>query len=178
MCGFGIAVTALSTVVGLVGQYVQYQQQAAAQSAQAEYNAQIAAREAAAHQQLAQNEIAKGAAERSRLIRSGARHLGEMRSQMAASGFELDSGSPLSLLGESAEDIQYDANVVSRNAAMAAWEHQVGATRAVNDQNWANYQKRQATGGRTAQWLGLGGTLLGGIGTGLKQYSDLTQTRY
>lgn len=177
MCDVGIVITALSTIVGMAGQYAQYQQQSAAAQAQADYNAQIAAQEAATQQQLAQNEIAKGSAERNRLIRSGARHMGEMRSQLAASGFELDSGSALSLLGENAEEIQYDANIVSQNAAMSAWEHQVGATRAVNDQNWANYQKQQAQGSRTAQWLGMGGSLLGGIGTGLKQYSQLGQTK-
>lgn len=177
MCSIGIAVTALSTVAGMAGQYMQYQQQSAAQSAQAEYNAQIAAQEAATQQQLAQNEIAKGSAERNRLIRSGARHMGEMRSQLASNNIEMDSGSALSLLGESAEEIQYDANIVSQNAAMSAWEHQVGATRAVNDQNWANYQKQQAKGSRTAQWLGMGGTLLGGLGAGLNQYSQLGQTR-
>ncbi len=177
MCSFGIAITALSTVFGAVGQYTQYKSQVSAQEASAKYNAQIAAQEAATQQQLAQNEIAKGAADRERLLRSGARHMGEMRSQLGASGFTMDSGSSLSLLGESAEEIQYDANVVSQNAAMAAWQHQVGATRAVNDQNWANFQKQQAKGSRTAQWLGLGGTILGGLGTGLKQYNDLKKTK-
>lgn len=177
MCSVAIAVTALSTVVSMVGQYTQTRQQTAAQEAQAKYNAQIAAQEAATQQQLAQNEIAKGSAERNRLIRSGVRKMGETRSQLGASGFEMDSGSPLSLLAESAEEIQYDANIVSQNAAMSAWEHQVGATRAVNDQNWANYQKSQAGGSRTAQWLGLGGSLLGGIGSGLNQYNQLGQTK-
>lgn len=172
MCDPTLAITAVSTLVGAAGQYAQYKSESAAQQSAAEYNAAIAAQEAATQQQLAQNELAKGEAERTRLLRSGARHQGELRSLMGASGFEMDSGSALSLLGESAEEIQYDANIVGQNAAMAAWSHQVGATRAINDRNWANYQKQQAKSGKGAMWVGIGGTLLGGLGKGLTQYNQ------
>jgi hypothetical protein len=174
MCAWvGIVISALGTLASMAGQYQQQKSQEKAQRAQAEYNAQIAANEAATQQQLAQNEIAKGAAERNRHIRAGMRQMGEMRSQLGASGFEMDSGSNLSLLGESAEEIQYDANIISQNAAMDAWKHQVGATSAVNEQNWANYQKSQIGSNRTGMLLGMGGTLLSGIGSGLTQYNQI-----
>ena len=158
-----------STVFSMASQYVSYRQESKAQQAAANYNAQIAANEKEVQQKLAQNELARGAAERERVIRAGARHQGEMRSMLGASGFEMDSGSGLSLLGESAEEIQYDANIVSQNAAMAAWQHEAGAVKAGNEQNWQLYQGQQSKGSRTAQWLGMGGSLLGGIGKGISQ---------
>lgn len=173
MCAISVAVTAISTVVGMVGQYMQYKNESKAQQAQADYNAQIAANDAATKQQLAQNEIAKGSAERDRLLRDGARHQGKMRSQLAAGGFEMDSGSSLSLLGESATEIQHDAEIMSHNAAMAAWGHQVGVTQAQNDQAWSKYQGQQAKSGKGAMMIGMGGSLLGGIGKGLNQWNEL-----
>ncbi|UQZ90836.1 hypothetical protein C4J81_17125 [Deltaproteobacteria bacterium Smac51] len=160
--------------------YGQYQQQKVSEAAakqSAEYNAQVAAADQASQTQLAQNEIAKGAAERNRHMRGGARQMGEMRSQLAASGFEMDSGSGLSLLGESAEEIQYDANIIDQNTNMSAWQYQVGAANAANNQSWANYQKSQAGSGRTSTLIGMGGTLLGGLGQGLGQYNAWQSTK-
>ncbi len=98
--------------------------------------------------------------------------MGELRSQLGASGFEMDSGSSLSLLGESAEEIQYDANIVSQNAAMAAWGHQVGATRAANDVSWQNFQKKQAGSGKGALFTSIGGSLLGSLGDGITKFNQ------
>jgi hypothetical protein len=142
----------------------------------AEYNAQVAANEMATKRQLAQAEIAKGAAEKDRLVRSGLRNMGAMRSNMAASGFTLDSGTPLSLLGESAQELQYDANVMDQNTAMAVWQHQAGIVGAQNQANFSQYQASQASAGKTGSLLSAGGTLLSGIGYGLGKYAEYQQT--
>ena len=172
MCSIAIALTAASTVAGMASSYYQYQQQTSAAQAAAEYNSQIAADQARTSQALAQNEYAKGEAERERLLRQGAQHQGEMKSQLAASGFEMDSGSGLSLLADSAQNIQYDAQIVSQNAAMNAWQHQADANKALNEQNWQNFQYRNSKGSRADQLFGMGGSLLGGIATGMHMHNQ------
>lgn len=54
---------------------------------------QVAENEAAAQEQLARNEMSKGIADRERQQRAAARQMGEMRANMGASGFEMDTGS-------------------------------------------------------------------------------------
>lgn len=171
-----LIITAISTAVSMYAQHQQTKAQESSAKAAAQYNADAAAQEAETQRQLAQNEIAKGAAERNRVIRSGLRHMGEMRSGLAASGFEMDSGSALSVLGESAEEIQYDADITTQNAHMAAWQHQVGIAGAENAGAWANYQKDQAKNSGAASALAMGGTLLGGIAQGMGQYNDWQKT--
>ena len=177
LTALSIGATVLSTGVGMVSQYMAGQQQAKSAKAAAEYNAQVAANEAATQKQLAQNEIAKGIADRERQQRQAARAMGEMRANMAASGFELDSGSNLSLLTESAQEHQYDSQVIMNNAAQAAWQHMVGVTAAENQGSFANWQKANAGSGKTAAMIGMGGTLLGGIGAGLGQYGQWQQVK-
>ena len=167
-----LVMSALSTGVGM---YAQSEQQRAAQKAandQAEYNSAVAAEQQATQEQLAQNEVAKGISDRDRFLRNASRQQGETASMMGASGFAMDSGSALSLLGESAEEAQYDADIISQNANMAAWGHQVGATSAINDQSMFAYQKANSGSGKTASMIGMGSTLLGGIANGMYMYSS------
>ena len=173
----GLATTALSTGVGMYGQYQQQQQAAAAAEASAEYNAQVAANEAATQQQLAQNEISKGIAERERQQRAAARAMGEMRANMGASGFELDSGSNLSLLAESAQEHQYDSETIMSNANQAAWQHMVGVSQAENQKSYSQWQGSQAHAGDGAAAIGMAGTLLGGIGSGLGMYGSYLKNK-
>lgn len=173
----GMALTAVSTGISMAAQNQQAQQQASAQKAAAEYNAQVAANEAATQQELARNEIAKGIDDRERQQRQAARAMGEMRANMGASGFEMDSGSSASLLAESAQEHQYDSQVIMSNANQAAWQHLVSAGSAQNQQNWANWEGSNANSGRGAANLAMAGTLLGGIGTGIGQYNAYAQNK-
>lgn len=177
MTGVGIGISAITTGLNMAAQYQQAQQQARAQKAAAEYNAQVAANEAATQQELARNEIAKGIADRERQQRQAARAMGEMRANMGASGFEMDSGSSVSLLAESAQEHQYDSQVIMSNANQAAWQHLVAAGSANNQQNWANWEGSNADSGRGAANLAMAGTLLGGIGTGIGQYNAYAQNK-
>jgi hypothetical protein len=154
--------------------YAQNQQQKIARQsaeASAEYNAQVAANEQATQEQLARNELSKGAADRERQQRAAARAMGEMRANMGAGGFELDSGSNLSLLAESAAEHQHDSNIIEQNASMAAWQHQAGRASAMNDQAFARYQYANAGSNSGATNLAMAGTLLGGIAKGIGQYN-------
>lgn len=167
-----ITTTALSTAVGMYAQSQAQRAQEKSARAAAEYNAQVAENEAATQQQLARNEIAKGVADRERQQRQAARAMGEMRAGMGASGFEMDTGSNLSLLAESAAEHQYDSAVIASNAEQAAWQHQVAALNATNQGSLADWQYANAGSGRAAAGLGMAGTLLGGIGQGIGQYND------
>ena len=172
-----ITVSTVATV-GSVGldiwsQYEQMRNQERSTQAMASYNSQVAANDAAMQQRLAQNEIAKGVADRERQQRQAARAMGDMRAEMAASGFEIDSGSNLSLLAESAGEHQYDSAVITSNADQAAWQHQVAATNALNQKSLYDWQYANAKSGRLGTYLGMGGSLLGGIGKGIGAYASM-----
>ena len=171
-----IGLMAVSTALTVAGQMQAQKTQEKSAKAAAKYNAQVAENEAATQRQLAMNEIAKGAAERSQQQRKAARAMGEMRAGMGASGFEMDTGSMVSLLEESAAEHQYDSSVISSNAQQAAWQHMVGVTAADNNKSFANWQESNADSGRTGSYLGMGGTILGGISSGIGAYNSLSQT--
>lgn len=175
--GASIAATALSTAVGMYAQNQAQKSQERSAKAAAQHNAQVAANEAAMQQQLARNEIAKGEADRTRQQRQAARAMGEMRANMGASGFEMDTGSNLSILAESAAEHQYDSAVITSNAEQAAWQHQVAALNATNQGNLADWQYDNASSGRKAAGIGMAGTLLGGIGQGIGQYNDWSKAQ-
>lgn len=167
---------AASMAMNMMGQIQQQKAQQKSAQAAAEYNSQVAANEAATQRQLAQNEIQKGAVDRERQQRHAARALGEMRANMGASGLEIDSGSNLSLLEESATEHQHDSNIIVKNAEQAAWQHMVAATGADNNAAFARYQGANAGGGKAGMLMGLGGTLLGGIGSAVGGYNSLQKT--
>jgi len=167
-----IAVTAISTAASMYAGYQQQQSAEKSAKSAAEYNAQMAENEAATQQALAKNEISKGIADRERQQRQAARAMGDMRANMGASGFEMDSGSNLSLLEESAAEHQYDSAVIMSNAEQSAWQHQVAGLNATNQKSLYDWQKANASSGRGAAYLGMAGTLLGGIGKGIGQYND------
>jgi hypothetical protein len=171
-----LAITAVSAAVSMYAQHQGQKAQEKSARAAAEYNAQVAENEAAAQQQLARNEMSKGIADRERQQRQAARAMGQMRADIGASGFEMDSGSMVSLLAEEAREHQYDSQVIMNNAAQAAWGHQVGETSALNQKGFADYQYANADAGKAATGLAMAGTLLGGIGKGIGQYNAWAKT--
>ena len=167
----GLAATLASTVMSVMAQRQQANAQAAAAQQAANYNAQVAANEAETQRNLAMAEMQKGADERNRVIRAGLAKQGEIASGMGASGFVLDQGTNLSLLGQSAEEIQHDVSITNQNTAMNAWNHLAGAQRARNEGALAQFQGRAKSAQTLAgSKLGLAGTVLGGLGQGLTGY--------
>jgi hypothetical protein len=150
------------------------QQEKAAKEAAA-YNAQIAENQQAVQEGLARSEMQKGINDKERQQRKAAQAMSDMRAQMGASGFEIDSGTNLSLLAESAQEHQYDSQVILNNAQQAAWAHQVGATSAENNKNFALYQGEQAGNNGLSTGLNMAGTLLGGIASGIGNVSALNK---
>ena len=168
-----MAVTVAAAAMSAAGQIQQQKAQEKTAKNTAAYNAQVAENEAATQQSLAQNEIQKGIADRERQQRAAARAMGEMRAGMGASGFTMDDGTSASLLEESAMEHQYDSNIINQNANQAAWQHLVGRTNSLNNKAMADYQGANASSGRAGAYLGAGGTLLGGIASGVNSYSSL-----
>ena len=170
MCSIGALGLATSLAGSLTGGLAQYQQaraQAEAARGAAEYQARAAAGEAERMHGLARAEIEKGAGERSRVIRAGLARQGELAGGLGASGFALDQGSPLSLLGQSAEEIQHEASLAGQNAALRAWKHQAGATGSANEGAFARFQAQMRAAQAGNNRLGLAGTILGNLGRGL-----------
>lgn len=175
MSGWGtaaaITATLASTAMTVYSQQQQAQQQAAATEASAKYNAQVAENEASTQRALAQNEISKGIADRERQQRQAAREMGEMRANMGASGFEIDSGSNLNLLAESAQEHQYDSQVITSNANQSAWQHLAAANSAENQASFYNWQGSNAYGSLSGTGMSSAGTIVGGIGKSVGQYN-------
>jgi hypothetical protein len=166
--------TAASTAIGFYAQKMAADQQAKAQKQSAQYQADMAAQQQAVEEGLAKNEIAKGIADRERQQRDAARKMADMRAAMGMSGFEMDTGTNVSLLSESASEHQYDSQTIMSNAAQAAYSHQVGAWSAGQNQSLALYQKDQAGNDGGALGVGLAGSLLGGMATGIGAYNKLS----
>ena len=164
-----IAVTAISTAMAMAAQEQQRRMQQNAMNAQAKSQAQALENEKAVKHEQAQNELAKGEVERTRQQREAMRRQGEAVAGMGASGLTLDSGSNLSMLGESMEEAQHDSNIITGNANQAAWRQQVDINGLGNQQAMLSSQTKNASTG--PDWLGLGGTLLGGISGGMKQWN-------
>ncbi len=173
-----LAITAISTVASMVAQQQQAKQQNRAAQAQAEYQQAQLDNEKALQEQQAQDAIARGSEEKNQQQRNAARIMGEQRSMLAASGVEMDSGSALGMLTESAIEAQHDSAIIGQNAAREAWGHQVGANNAENQKSLvaATAENTIAANKSAAAW-GMGTTLLGGLGTGMDQYSKWKKTQ-
>ena len=164
MCSISALGLAASLAGSVMGGAAQDQQAAAGA---AEYQARAAAGEAESRRNLARAEIEKGAEERGRIIRAGLARQGELAAGLGASGFALDQGSHLSLLGQSAEETQHEASLAGQDAALRAWKHQAGAAGSENEGAFARFQAQVRAAQAEKNRLGLAGTILGNLGRGL-----------
>ena len=124
-----LALTAVSTAKAMAAPAQQQRQQQNAMNAQAKYQAETLEQEKALKHELAQGELAKGEAERTRQQREAMRRHGEAVAGMGASGLTLDSGTNLSLLGESlkAEGIDYVTTQSLPSSSVVTVNMQLGA---------------------------------------------------
>lgn len=167
-------VSIAASAMSAMGQYQQARTASKTAQATAEYNAKLAAQEAETARQQSIMEQQKGAVELSNQRRKAQIAMGKMRASMGASGFEMDSGSNLSMLAESAAEHQQDSSVIESNARQAAWANEVAAVRADNSTGYYDWQSATADSGMTGTYLGMGGTLLGGVAKGVGMYSSLS----
>lgn len=143
MCDFATALTIAGTVAGAFGTF----QQSQAASATANYNAQIAERNA----QIAE---AEGAENARRTREAGRRVLGQQQAGFGVSGAVVGEGTPLDVLGSTAADVEldaltarYGANIEAQNARLLAAQ-----------------QRSRASSARSSGFIGAGTSLLMGAG--------------
>jgi hypothetical protein len=149
MCTIAAAIGA----VGAVGSLMQ------GQAAKSAANAQAAANETNARlaDEQARDAVRRGAYDELKFRRQMSILQGEQRSALAASGVEVDTGSPLALQEASRKEGDQDAAVIRFNAEREAWGHSV---QAVNYRNAASAARASGHNAMTAGVIGAGTGLL------------------
>lgn len=168
-----ITLALLSTATSMYAQNEQSRQQQAAATAQLEGQMRQAEYDKAVRQEAANLENAKGIAERDRAMRAARMRLAEQTSMLAAGGFELDSGSNLSLLADGAEEAQYDADLMTHEINARNWQNQVGVTSGDNQLSLLATEKKNANSGPDR--IGLGSTLANGLLSGAQTTWNIYQ---
>ena len=169
MCNPAIAMVAIAAV-GTMAQMQAQRQAAAAQAAEANYQAQVAENNRITAEQLATDAEQRGEIAVRRHRQQVEQVKGRQVAALTASGFDVTSGSPLDILGDTAALGAQDELTIRDNAAREAWQHRVQAS---NLQAQANLLRFQADSTSS----GAAGTLLTGVG-GIadKWWSYRTQT--
>lgn len=140
---FGPAMLA-ATAVKTVGNIMQGE----AQAGSAKFNARVAQQNAVIAQQ-------QGAAAEAAQQRDAARQIGTMIANYGSSGVQLDSGSPLDVLADSARMAELDRLTIQYNTRLKAAGYQVEA----------QLQQNQATSARTSALFNAAGSAMGGYST-------------
>ncbi len=133
-----------------------------AASAAASYNAKLAENEAKHALIRANDAEARGRTEEDKLRRQAAGFQGEQITTFAANGVTLDSGSPLQILADTAEELELDARTIRHNASMEAWNFKNQSYNALAQANLSKWEGKQA---RTNSYISAGTSLLSGLGS-------------
>lgn len=152
-----------------------YQGIAAGKTAQAQAEAQASAMEQNARTAQAQGHdaIERGGLEELRLRRQLAQYRGNQRTQAAASGIDIDSGSALDARNATISEGEHDAAAIRYNAARERWGY---------EQQAANLNAQAANtraAGRYAKDSALIGSVLGfglDIGEGIYGYTQQAES--
>jgi len=120
MCDFITPALMIATTVAAV----------ASQAAQAASLASSARAQAQAEEAAAADAQARGAAEAGKIRTAASFAIGEAKTQVAASGIDAQSGSPLDAMESIRAGSELDVGMVKSNAARAAWGHTYQASQA------------------------------------------------
>lgn len=171
MCTLISALTAVSAGASLYKGYAEGQYA----MAQADAQADALERNADISRQQGHDAIQRGGMEELRLRRQLANLRANQRTQAAASGIDINSGSALDVQNASISEGEFDAEAVRFNAARAKWGYD---TQANNMDAQANNARAIGRSARTNALIGGVANALGTIGTGLysskQNYSPLT----
>jgi hypothetical protein len=164
-----LAATAASGVMAAGGAIRQGQ----AQKAQAKYQAAVERNNAMISGWQAQDAIGRGRIEEQRQRLQTARIRGAQRAGMASSGVEIDSGSPLDVLQDTAMLGELDALTIRSNAEREAYGYRAQQGNLMAQSGLTRMAGRNA---QTAGYISAGSSLLSTAGTGVDRYS--TYKRY
>lgn len=161
----GLALTAVSTAAGVMGQIGQQNAQAQAASAnaaQARYQSQVAAQNQALMERQAADATQRGQVAEENRRRLTAQQIGQQTAGLAAQGVDLE-GSPIDILGDTAAAGELDALTLRSNAAREAYGYRIQGQGYGNQAILENTQAANST--YTPNYLGAGASLLSGAST-------------
>lgn len=166
MCDFGLvlstALTAASTMVGVQGA----KQEAESAAAASEYNAKVQDMNVRLQERRARDALERGSLEEQQKRNENSQIMGRQKAAMAANGVDLNFGSPLDTLVDTATLGEIDALTIRRNAANEAYDYDVAAANGRAD---ASLSRANAKNSKTAGNLKAFSTMLTGAG---KAYGD------
>lgn len=158
MCDVGTAALVVGLMGTAVGGYSTYQQ-GQAQKAQAEYQADVAQVNADISNMQARESIRQGEIEEKQFRQQVIQMQGQQVAGYGSSGVQLESGSPLAVLTDSAGQAEMDAQIIRSNAKKEAWGHRVGAQNSMAQAGLSSMQARNAS---TTGVLSAGASLMSG----------------
>lgn len=151
-----IASLAMTAAAGGVSAYGAVQQGKAAEG-QADYQAAVGRNNAIIAERQARDAEERGAAEETAQRRQTAALMGKQKAGMAANGLDLSSGSPLDILGDTAQFGELDALTVRSNAAREAYGYRNQGAQFTSD---AAAQKIAGKNAKSASYISAGSTIL------------------
>jgi hypothetical protein len=163
-----IAISAVGAGVSIMGQM----SQAKAASNAAKYNAAVATQNAEVQTRNAQMVMQAGQAQVAQQGMKNAAKMGGIIANQAASGLDVNTGSPLDVRSSAAELGQLDALTVRSNAVKEAYGHEVAA---VNSTAQAGLDTMQSKAASQAGTIGAVGTFLGAAGSAASSWAKWQQ---
>jgi hypothetical protein len=157
MCDLGIALAIGSTLIGAAGQV----QEAKASSQAAKYNAQVANMNADLANTQAKQAIESGAREEQMKRLQTSQLIGKQKAAMAANGVDLNFGSPLDTIVDTAKMGELDAQTIRTNSYREAYDYRV---KGANYTAEGKIDEAKARNAESAGFMGAIGTILGGGG--------------
>jgi hypothetical protein len=172
MAAASIAATAGSAVMGAVSS----SQQSAAQAAQARQQADAARYQAAVaeNQRLVLQWQAQDAEKRGKIAEDQRRtktrlQIGAQRAALASMGGDINSGSAVDIVGDTASVGEFDALTIRSNYQRDAWDKKVQAANAGSDAAMADFAaagyRSRAESYESNSWVGVGANLIAGAST-------------
>jgi hypothetical protein len=165
LAGASLAMGAVSTGMSAIGGA----NQAAASAAQANYQAQVARNNQMVAQWNAQRALQQGEVDADNQNLKTAQLKGSQRAALAAEGGDVDSGSPLDIVADTARAGYTDAATIRSNAALQAYGYQV---QAAGDAGTASADSAAAVNGLANLPFGVGSSLLSGASSVAGKYAE------
>jgi hypothetical protein len=150
-----LALGAAGTAMNAIGQA----NAGAASAAQANYQAQLARNNQMIAEWNAQRALEQGRVSEQQQRFKTAQVIGAQRAALASQGGDVNSGSPLDIVGDSARAGEFDAQTIRNNAAMQAYGFRV---QAANAGAQSDLYRQSAANTMAALPFGIGSSLLGG----------------
>ncbi len=125
-----VTVMEVASVLGAGMSAMTAYNQSQAQQNQSAYQAAMARNNQISANYAADSTRKQGTIEEQRYRMKVAQLKDKQKTSLAASGVEIDSGSPLDVLADTAEMGEWDAQMIRHNTSMKVWEHQVAGNNA------------------------------------------------